>query len=140
VAQIVDVAEAVVQELNAQSWSAELTATRSWRPQFDLEDLQGLRVTVVPRSVTLTRASRAEHQEDYMVDIGIQQRVSDLDADVDALVGLAEEIADHFRGLLLEDPEVVCTSVSVEPVAAPDHLEEMRTFTSVVQLTLRGWR
>ena len=48
-AQILDIADAVVDELNdAIGLSQEFTATRAYLPEFELPELSTLRVTVLP--------------------------------------------------------------------------------------------
>jgi hypothetical protein len=62
-------------------------------------------------------------------------------AALDALMTLIEEIADHFRTQPLASyPNARCTEVKNEPVYALEHLEELRSFTSVITLTFRVWR
>jgi hypothetical protein len=76
------------------------------------------------------------------VDVGIQQRFEvEGPAELDPLMGLVEQIADHFRSLALEtDPEAVCVAVENGPVYAQEHMREGRLFTSILTLTFRAWR
>jgi hypothetical protein len=141
-AMILSIADAVVAELNGTSFSLPFMATRAYIPRFDLADMATLRVTVVPKGVEITRGSRGKDQHDYRVDIGVQQKFADEDADaLDPLMGLVEQIADHFRGLVLEtDPEAACVEVENGPVYAQEHMREGRLFTSILTLTFRAWR
>jgi hypothetical protein len=45
-AVILDIADAVVAELNATAFSQPLTAERYYRPQFELSEMTELKVTV----------------------------------------------------------------------------------------------
>ena len=147
-ATILDIADAVVTELNGGSFSLSFTATRAYVPRFDLEEMATLRVTVVPKGLEVTRGSRGRDQHDYRVDVGVQQKLArrgefeqEDAAELDPLMGLVEEIADHFRSLALEtEPEAVCVAVENGPVYAQEHVREGRLFTSVLTLTFRAWR
>lgn len=138
-AVMVQIADALVEALNGEQFSQDFVAVRRYRPLYELKDLETLRVTVVPHALTLERASRADHQVDYQVDIGVQKRVADDEAS-DDLMALVEEIADFCITLNLETPGAVCTAVENDPIYAPDHLEEMRCFTSVQTVTFRKFR
>jgi hypothetical protein len=138
-ATITDIADAVVQELNGGSWSLPLTAERHYRPLFDLADMAALHVTVVPKGVVVERADRSRSQFEYQVDVAVQKKFQTGDAaELDPLVGLVEEIAGHFRaGRLASYPEAACVKTEHAPIYAPEHMDELRQFTSVLTLTLR---
>jgi len=138
---ITDISDAVVAELNDASFSREFTAQRSYLPRFELPEMADLHVTVVPRGLEISTATRAGHQHDYRIDVAVQQKLLTGDApEIDGLVGLTEEIADHFRGRTLEAPQAACVAVETEPVYVAEHMDEMRQFTSVITLTFRTWR
>jgi hypothetical protein len=139
VAVVTDIADAVVTELNAHTFSQAFTAVRHYRPIFDLAEMQDLHVTVVPKGLAMQRADRTRHQVDYEIDVAIQQKVAVVDAaTLDPLMGLVEEVIDYFRNARLAAvPEAVCMGVRNEPVYAPEHLDELRQFTSVLTLTFR---
>ena len=141
-AMILTIADAVVAELNGHTFSLPFTATRTYVPRFDLADMATLRVTVVPKGLEITSGSRGKDQHDYRVDVGVQQKFSEGDAaELDPLMGLVEEIADHFRNLVLDtDPEAACVKVENGPIYAQEHMREGRLFTSVLTLTFRTWR
>ena len=89
-AKIIDIADAVAALLNAGSFSRTFTAERHVLAEFDLGALQTLRVSVVPRGLSIAPASRSQRTYDYQVDVGIQEHVASL-ADVDGLLALTEE-------------------------------------------------
>jgi len=139
---LIAIADAVVESLNAASFSQALTAERHYQPVFDLPEMADLHVSVVPKSVEVLASSRNQNQHDYAIDIGVQQKVAG-DAEADALMTLAEEIADHFRlGRVQVDGvgSVPVLKVATEPVFAPEHLTEKRVFTSIIALTFRVLR
>jgi len=95
-------ADAVVTELNAQSWDETFTAVRRDAPHFDATPTT-LQVVVVPRARGKQIIGRGHNQLDYTVDIGLRQQLAQLDVgaadantDLDALVALVEAIDDHF--------------------------------------------
>lgn len=134
---IVDIAEAVKTELNGHEFSQEFTAQRLYRPIFDLVEMKDLHVTVVPKGVTVSIAGRDRAQHDVQVDVAVQKKVAD-DAESDTLMGLVEEIADFFRfRRLAQYPQAVWVGIENVPVFAPEHLEQMNQFTSVLTLTFR---
>jgi len=141
VATIIDIADAVAAELNNASFSREFTATRSYLPRFELPEMAELHVTVVPRGLDISTVTRSGHQHDYRIDVAVQQKLQSADvSEVDELMGLLEEIADHFRSRTLEVPLAGCVAVENEPVYVAEHMDEMRQFTSVITLTFRIWR
>jgi hypothetical protein len=139
---IIDIADAVVASLNAGSFSIPFTAQRQYRPVLDLPQLQALHVTVVPRDVTIASAGRDRNQHDCRIDIAVQKKIDqERPAEIDPLMALVEQIADHFR---LRRPEGFAEAVWVRtenvPIYSVEHLEQHRVFTSVLTLTFRVLR
>ncbi len=140
-ATIVQIADAVVAQLNATTFSQTLTAERHYLPRFELSEMTELRVSVVPRSVTSKGLDRNRDSFDYQIDVAVQQKLDPTSGNLDALMALVEEIADHFRSHPLAGyPQARCTEVENVPVYAPEHLDEFRQFTSLLTLTFRVWR
>lgn len=140
---VIDIADAVAAELNAAppgTFSQSFTAQRRVLPEFDLEGLADLRVTVVPRSVEITGSTRSASQYDITVDIGVQRKLGkDLDAEVAALSSLVDAIRDYLRRRpLVSLPWATWVSIANEPVYSPEHLAEQRVFTSVLTVTYRA--
>ena len=141
-ATILDIADAVVAELNTAPFSLPFTAVRAYVPRFDLPELATLRVSVVPKGLEITGTSRGKDQHDYQLDIGVQQKFEQEGAaQLDPLMGLVEEIADHLRGHALNAyPEAACVAVENGPIYAQEHMREGRLFTSILTVTYRMWR
>ena len=141
-AVITDIADAVAAEINAGSFSQPVDAKREYLPHFDLEDMQTLRVTVVPKSVTTLPGGRGHNQHDYAIDVAVQQKLQTADnTEIDALMLLVDEIGDHFRFKRLSSyPNAMWLKTENQPVYAQEHLQEMRQFTSVLTLTFRVMR
>ena len=134
---LIAIADAVTASLNAGSFGQPFTAERLYQPAFELADLADLKVSVVPKGVTIATASRDGSYFECAVDVGIQKKVAD-DAEIDGLVDFAEKIADHLRMKRLHDvPEAVWLSIEHEPVVAAEHLEQQRALTSILTVTYR---
>jgi len=137
---IIALADAVAGSLNAGQFSNLFTAERKYQPVFDLlSSLAVLRVTVIPKSLTVTTATRSDCFYDCAIDIGVQRRVVTGDQVVlDGLMRLVEEIGDHLRFRQLEAfPEASWLSLENDPVFVPEHLEKEHVFTSVLTVTYR---
>lgn len=141
-AVITDIADAIVAELNAATFSQPVTATRHYLPQFDLKEMHALHVTVVPKRVVLAGGDRSRSQGDYSIDVAVQRKFeSEMNADLDPLTNLVEEIVDHFRGKRLASyPNAAWLKTEQTVLYAPEHIDEFRQFTSVLTLTYRVLR
>jgi hypothetical protein len=142
VSVIVNIADAVVAELNASGLLPGVTAQRAYRPTFVLEEMKDLHVTVVPRGVEMSGVSRSMVQSDVQIDIGVQKKPMELvQAELDGLMALVEQIADHLRGRRLTGaPDASWVKTENNPIFAAEHLEQLRQFTSVLTVTYRVLR
>ncbi len=139
---ITDIADAVTAEINGGAF-LPVQAQRRVLPEFDLAELTQMKVCVVPKSLRITGATRAASQYEIAIDIGLQQKLTPGDTDVDAQVAtlgiMVDEIVDHLRQRpLVGAPYATWVSIENEPVYAPDHLAEQRVFTSVLTVTYRA--
>lgn len=141
-ATINNIADAIVAELNAATFGQPVTAVRHYLPSFELTEMQALHVSVVPKSVILAGGDRSRSQGDYSVDVAVQRKFQTGDnAELDTLADLVEEIADHFRAKRLSSyPNAVWLKTEQSVLYAPEHMEELRQFTSVLTLTYRVLR
>ena len=134
---IVAIADAVAAALNAGTFSVPVEAVRMFQPVFTLEELQALRVSVVPRSTGITTASRDSSVFECQIDVGVQKKVSG-DAEIDGLLGLIDEIADHLRLKRLPGfADAAWAGIAHDPVVSSEALAEHRTLTSVLTVTYR---
>lgn len=137
-----DLADAIVAELNGApegTFAPGFEAVRRVLPEFEIKDLAQTRVSVVPRSVRITPASRVDSYRDVSVDIGIQRKLgAELNAEVAALGVLADRIGGYLEHRTLAHmPEALWSSLTHDPLYAPVHLSDERVFTSVLTLTYR---
>ena len=136
---VIDIADAVVGAIQAGSYGEPVAVERKYRPAFELADLTQVQITVVPRSVSITTATRDSSYFDCAIDVGVQKKVNaDQAEDIDALMTLVEAIADQLRMKRLDDaPEAAWVSIENEPAFASEHLDQQRVFTSVLTVTYR---
>jgi len=138
---IVEIANAVADALNSHSFSQPFTARRHYVPTFDLKEMKTLHVTVVPRGVEIANVSRSTVQSGVQIDIGIQQKLpapADPAGDqafIDTLMSLVEEVADFIR-VTSRFGDASWVKTANTPIYSPEHLEQLRQFTSVLTLTL----
>jgi hypothetical protein len=137
--EITSIAEAVKEALNAATFSQPLTAERHYQPLFELKEMKDLHVSVVPGGVTTVTLGRGRAQHDYRIDVAVQKKFKKGDAaEIDPLMALVEEIADHFRFKRLDGhPTAVWVKTENAPVYAQEHMAEMWQFTSVLTFTFR---
>jgi hypothetical protein len=136
---IIQVADAVVADLNASeaATSVPFKAVRHYRPEFELAELKTPRISVVPRGINITPASRSQNSHEVEIDVAIQQRVQAGDTEtIDALMNLVQTIADGLRQRRLTAmPEALWIGTRNVPIYSPDHLETKGVFTGVLTLT-----
>lgn len=147
---LIAIAEAVKDELNA-AYGAQFTAIREYRPVYSLEDLTTLRCTVVPRQEASQgpAASRGSDLFEYAVDVALQKKLADQAdlAEKDALMLLAEQVGDLFRGKTMDPPDARCIRVGNEVGKRPENipylpedLESRHVFSAVVTLFWQAFR
>ena len=136
---ITDIADAVVATLKEANFGEQIEAKRHYVPNFDLPEMKQLHVSVVPKGVTTAALGRSNNQHDYAVDIGVQKKLTKADnSELDGLLGLAEQVADHFRLKRLDSyPNAIWVKTEHKPIYFVDHIEQLRQFTSIVTVTFR---
>lgn len=95
----IELADAIVADLNAQTFSIGFEAERTWLPQWDqLKELADLAVIVQPSPTPQAAPfERKNLQETWPIDIGFARRLRNKDRDeVDALVGLVDEVCEYI--------------------------------------------
>ena len=139
-ADIINVADAIVTELNATTLSQSFTSERGYLPTFDLAEMNELKVTVVPKEDDGKLDTRTASTHDYAIDIGVQKKPPAIEnTDLDPLMLLVQEIADHFLfGQQAAGATLIAPTVRI--LYLQEHLQKLRQFTSVITLTFRGWR
>lgn len=133
-------ADAVAEHINAGSYAQPVSAVRTYQPAFTLEELGELRVSVVPRTTTVTAASRDSSTYEHVLDVGVQKKLpaEDDQTAIDELLELTEAIGDRLRHTRLAGfPEAAWMGLAHEPIVSSESLEQHRVFTSVLSITYR---
>ena len=137
--KLLGIADAVVATINNTPLSQTVNAERLFLPQFDLQEMNVLRVVVVPKDEERKPLSRKIKEATYSVDVGVLKKVQNTEAsEIDPLCDLVAEIALVFDGKRLGNlQEAFCTVAKPEPVYSVEHLEQLRQFTSVLTLSFK---
>jgi hypothetical protein len=140
-AAVVEIAEAVVAELNGSALAAySFTATRAYTAPRDILGLADLKVTVVPRMLDVTGKDLGpRHWLDWDVGVWIRQRAGRDPEDGDPLMELAEAIVELFRPWRTRT-DLRLIRVTCRPPTDPEGLDARGVFTTVVTLTVRVTR
>ena len=139
--KIVQLADAVVADLAAEQFSQAFTPTRAYVPTIDLQEVKDLVVTVVANARSETPVSRADDEVDYTIDVGVQKKISgdvNTSGEVDALLALVLEVAAFLnRHRLTEAADMTWVGTKNDPIYYPEHLLNLRQFTSVLSVSYR---
>ena len=139
-------ADAIAAALNAApggTFAMPFEAVRVYLPGFDLEELETLRVTVVPAAFEPSHLSRSHVQKELTVDVGVHARLPQgtepyapaANAVIDAHVGLLEQIAAFFKpGQYGGATFVRC---SADSIADPEQLRMNNVFFAFARVTLK---
>jgi hypothetical protein len=139
---VLNVADAVVAQLNTATLSQPVVAERLYVPNFDLQDMQDLRVTVVPRELHVRGLDRGRNSYEAEIDLAVQKKFKKGDAaEIDPLVALVEEIADLFRlKRLASFPGAIWSRTDHQVLYSQEHWDQLRQFTSLLTLSFRVMR
>lgn len=136
---IIEIADAVVTELNEMDLKSPLSAQRHYVPSFELKEMTALRASVVPKGLVITKSDRSNNTFDVQIDVAIQKKFNtEENAEIDPLMELVQEIADRFRLRRLAGyPAAHWIRTENTPIYSPEHWDELRQFTSVLTFTFR---
>ena len=126
--EVLKIAEAVAEEL------AEYHAEVVFFPEFELRELDEMRVVVVPLATEYKTLSRgAAHEELLKVQIGFLKR--GCEDNLSDLLRLVEGLGLGFLNKKLAGATCVC--VAYNPIYSAEHLRERGQFTSVIELSFK---
>ncbi|MDL5053354.1 hypothetical protein QQ056_07325 [Oscillatoria laete-virens NRMC-F 0139] len=139
---VTQIADAVTAELNGHAFSLPFTAERHYLPMFELPEMKTLHVTVVPKGLTVTQIARSKAAYDAQIDVAVQRKFDAGDAtELDPLLNLVEEITEFFRFKMLPGPLRASWIKTEHPaIYAPEHMDQLRQFTSLLTFTFRVMR
>jgi hypothetical protein len=135
---VVQIADAVKAQLEAETFSLPVTVKRAYSPSYDLKDMDGVRVTVVPEGNQITNLDRNRFSNAVSVDVAVQRKVaSDEPATVDPLMGLMQEVIDCLKAnrRLTAFPDCSFMRADAKAIYSPAHVAEKRLFTAVTTFT-----
>jgi hypothetical protein len=140
---VINLSDAVVQTLNSASLSQPITAVRHYRPEFGLEQLSQLHVSVVPVRVEKELAGHSRTSKIVTLDVCVQKNIDPQNmGQADELMSLLEEI-DAFLEFkeLSAMPNAQWTRSEMvdgaEAGYAPEHFDTLHCFTGILRLTYR---
>jgi len=125
--EVLKMAEAVAAEL------AEYHAEVMFFPEFELRELEAMRVAVVPTGTEYKTVSRSSREELLKVQIGFLKR--GCEDELPELLQLVEGLCLGFLNRKLAG--ATCVGVAYNPIYSPEHLRERGQFTSVIELTFK---
>jgi hypothetical protein len=140
-ALIVQLADAIVADLNGQTFTKSLTAVRLYDPEIDLAELVGGRLAVVPfddgQAKTTTRGL---DRCDLVIHVAVQAKVesapgSDTD-ELDEWMAFADEVKNFLAHHAPGGTDAVVATVQRKPVYSLEHLRKLRAFMSVISVSL----
>lgn len=138
---ITDITQAVTNELNTAEFSVPFQAERHYQPVYELSQMQSLHVTVVPRGIVSSVLDRSRLQHEVQIDIAVQKKFTYGSVEeLDPLMALVQEIADHFQRRQLAGTGAVWVKTENKPIYAQEHMQELRQFTSVLTLTFQTYQ
>lgn len=137
---IATIADAVATALNgAGTFALPFSAVRIYRPEFNLEDMGTLHVTVIPGNVVRRQIARRLVERLYSVGVLVQRKVTaETNEEIDPLIEVADQIAEYIGpGELANSGGAEWVETEHEPIYDPDHMKEMKLFTNPVIFTFR---
>ncbi len=130
-------ADAIVADINAQSFSMKFVAKRTYQTLYEIKDQKVLTVTVLIPGMIHDVLSRSGNQDTTSLIVLFSKHcVSEDNNTIDPLVDLVEEVADYFRdknfaGSLWVPPTVI------DPFYDIDDMKNKRLFVSAINLKYR---
>jgi len=127
---VLQIAEAVTRSL--ASYQAKLL----FFPEYELRELEEMKVAVVPLSEEYKPLSRDRHEEILKVQVGFLKRGTE--DELPALLQTVETLGLGFLNKRFGD--ATCVGVAYNPIYSPEHLRERGQFTSVIELSFKQFR
>ena len=132
------IADAIVSDCNAATWSEVCTFERRYLPIESVESVDKVVVQVVYAGQTTTASSRGSWEHDYQIDFGVMAKLptDDLRA-ADRYSTLLDAILDYWKTHKPTGTDAVMRGGEWLQPYVPQHMQELRQFTGVIRLTFR---
>jgi hypothetical protein len=137
----IQMADAVTVILKSGSFCLPAIFERVIIPQFTAaEQAAGtLKVSVVPKEFDSEILTRGSDMDEHKIDIGIQKKVSDIEAEVPKLLIFVKEIIKFLKHKNLPTkPAAQYISLANKPIYDVKHLSEEKVFTTVITITYKA--
>jgi hypothetical protein len=143
--RIIEIADAIVTQMNLASWSQAFTMVRKYLPNYTPTELETLRVTAMVMQQATGLLNRGKRQTLMAIDVGIQKRVDASDAaTLDSLAHLSEEITNYWacdatnkgRRGVTGQATVWVTKATNDPIYSVEDLKNRGLFFGHVTLEL----
>lgn len=143
-AELVEIADAVVSDLNdhLSGWGFDEVATRRYAPSFKKEELSNPAFTVLINATTQAYKTRGLNTYSPNVIVDIRQSTDGDDTKNDAIMAVAERIADHFMGdgstlTAYTTAKADCVQAETSPAFQTEDLVSKQIFAAAVSLTFQ---
>ena len=105
-------------------------------PEFELRDIEEMKVIVVPLAEEYKPLSRTQHEEILKVQVGFLKR--GCEDELPELLRTVEKLGLGFLNKQLVG--ATCVGFAFNPIYSPEHLRERGQFTSVIELSFKQFR
>lgn len=140
-AEIIEIGDGVVAGLNAATFRKKFVAAREYIAEFELAELEDVKVVVGAMRQRRRRHSRAAWERDYDVQVAVVERSGLSRQELDKLVDLPEEIATWADEHEMEAcPQANLFEIDIAEPYAVSALQTQSVFLTMVTLTYRVWR
>lgn len=136
-ADLIELCEAVKDELEGNDFSSEFTATRDYVQFFNTEDVSGISVLVAPGGAIYNsqQGGMQNDQIDYRVNVGVMRKAANK-SEADAVIALVQEFYELMRNRKLNGFR--CVDRDWQVIYDEEAFERSRSFFSVLWLVFRG--
>lgn len=95
-ATTVEIAEGLTTILNAGAFSKPVTAERKRVPDYNIEDMETVKLVVVAGPIEVVPRNRQKNAETHEVHVGVLKKLADETTDADAMDEFIEEVFAHL--------------------------------------------
>lgn len=138
--ELVEIADAVVADLNAQlsGWGfSGVTAERKYAPSFDKRELANPAFTVMPMQTAIAAGTRGQNEYRHTVMVDVRRATDGNDLLSDNLMDVVELIADRYRMRIISGTtnKAQCTDAEVAPAYQTEDMRNLELFAAAASLT-----